>query len=141
MIALSGGGRPAPEPARTLRAAFRARCYGAWQHSLNGVAQLVGCVRIEHRPLEGALQAVQIKNRSPENFCVPECFSPKYLKVPFIARPWSGQSPQARRALDLFFFFDKLGEALLGRIPSHTSLKLFSKGIFGPFPLGWKEFL
>ena len=55
MIALSGGGRPAPEPARTLRAAFRARCYGAWQHSLNGVAQLVGCVRIEHRPLEGAL--------------------------------------------------------------------------------------
>ena len=36
-------------------AAFRARCYVAWQHSLNGVAQSVGCARIEHRPLEGVV--------------------------------------------------------------------------------------
>ncbi|WP_428078664.1 hypothetical protein, partial [Candidatus Avelusimicrobium alvi] len=40
------------------------------------------------------------------------------------------------KRLVLFFFFDKLGEDLLGRIPSHTSFKLFSPGIFRPFPSG-----
>ncbi len=31
------------------------RLCGAWQHCLNSVAQLVGCTRLENRPLEGGL--------------------------------------------------------------------------------------
>ena len=53
---------------------------------------------------------MQIKNRPPENFCAPECFSPKYLQVPFIALTLvEARLPAPGKGVDLFFFFDKLG--------------------------------
>ena len=43
-------------------------------------------------PGQGTLCTARLTGRadrkpSPENFYIPECFSPKYLKVPYIAEP------------------------------------------------------